>query len=381
MSRQAFTIEELRAMLTARADEVAERYAPPAPGSYRDRGQYFTLNPWRGDRSVGSFVVNVGGPRQGTWHDFASKEHGDLIDLIRLALNTDMAGALREVRAFLGLQHMSPEDEARRRAQAEEGRRRAEARRREAEAEAIRRARQARAIWLGARDAGPTCPVGLYLAGRDIDMRALPRWPNALRYDPACYWSETDPETGEVREARLPAMVAAVTREGQTVAVHRTYLAQRGGRWAKAAVPRVKKVLGDFRGGAIRIWAGIGPRGGHPVPLAQAPGGQCVHIAEGIEKALLFALINPQARILSAISLSNFGQVELPPNVGRVVLIGDRDDNPEARAALDRAVQMHAAAGREVALWQPPHPHKDINDYWGALLTEGRAQHRQEGAA
>ena len=120
--RDILTAEDVKTLLLGQVHRVVERYAPPAQGSYSDRGQYFALNQGRADRKVGSFVVNVSGPRAGTWHDFATKEGGDLLDLIALNLGCNLKDAFREARSFLGLQSDSPADTARRKAAAEEGR-------------------------------------------------------------------------------------------------------------------------------------------------------------------------------------------------------------------------------------------------------------------
>lgn len=378
--RQHVSIEEIKAMLTARAADVAQHYAPPAPGSYLEKGGWWTLNPGRADRSVGSFVVWVSGPKMGQFRDFASGDYGDLLDLIRLQLGCSAADALREARGFLGLQADDPAA-ARRRAEAiERGRKlRAEAMA-QARAEAARRAKQARAIWLSGREGLRGTPVESYLRdGRGIDLAQLGRQPRALRYVPDLFYSHTDRETGEVIEGRWPAMVALVVNgRGEAVAVHRTWLAQaRGGGWGKAPVPAAKKVLGDYAGASIHIWSGLGPRGGKGGPLSRAAPGSRVYLTEGIEDALSVVALMPGARVLAAISLSNLGQVVLPDAIGAVTIVADRDPGKEAREALERAVQAHGAAGREVRLWQNAHGGKDLND---ALCAARSAGNQTKGA-
>lgn len=49
-----------------------------APGAEWRGDEYFTLNPLRSDGTVGSFSIN----ESGLWHDFASDESGDLVDLL-----------------------------------------------------------------------------------------------------------------------------------------------------------------------------------------------------------------------------------------------------------------------------------------------------------
>lgn len=373
MTRQAYTIEEIKGMLADRVEDVARHYAPEVAGSYVDKGKYYTLNPGRADKSVGSFVVNLHGPNQGRFKDFASGDGGDMIDLIQLALNTDIKGALREARAFLGLQSEDPKaiaDRKRVQAQNKERRKLAEA---EEKRKAEKRSKRAKAMWLSAEADIAATPVGRYLhSDRAIDLGRLPRLPRAIRYLRECYYREDDPETGEVNEGKLPAMVSAICRGPSIVAVHRTYLAmRRDGTWGKAPLRSSKKVFGEMKGGAVRVWAGIGPRGGHPAPLAQAGPDQHVYIAEGIEDALTAVMVLPDARVLAAISLGNLGQVELPANVSRVTLIADRDEGAQAQELLDRAIKQHSAKGREVRVWLPPADSgaKDINEYWKAKLA------------
>lgn len=118
-SRQTYSIDEIKLMLVAQVEAVARHYALCLRSAYVDGHQYWTLNPGRGNRSVGSFVVHISGAKCGRWNDYATGEHGDLIDLIALALGCDARGALREARSWLGLETDSPEDIARRKAAAE----------------------------------------------------------------------------------------------------------------------------------------------------------------------------------------------------------------------------------------------------------------------
>ncbi len=365
-ARQTFSLDQIKDMLLAQLEGVVERYAPPAKDSYTVCGRYFTLNPGRPDKRSGSFVVQMSGRWAGSWRDFQTGQHGDILDLIALSLGCDLRGAMAEARAFLGLQTASPEDAARRRAAAEQAARR----RKQAEADARRaterKRRQAMALFLQAREGLRGTPVEFYLRDRrGIDLARLPRPLRALRYLRECPYWHTDPDTGEVSEAAFPAMLAAVHDvTGRLTAVHRTYLAiDRGdGAWNKAPVPDARKLLGSFAGAAINIWRGIGPRGGKPASLPKCPPGSHVYIAEGIEDALSCALLVPEVRVLAAISLGNLGTVKLPDNVSQVTLVADRDENATARDQLARAVAAHQRAGRIVKVWQNQSGGKDLND-------------------
>jgi hypothetical protein len=383
--RPTYSVAEISQMLADRAQDVAETYAPRASGAYVDGSQYWTLNPGRADNSVGSFVIEISGPRAGKWRDFAMSgqgAHGDLLDLIRLSLNCTMVEALREARQYLGLMSDSPEDIRRRKDAAELAkRRREEARAEQAEA-ALRKSRNAKGLWLAAQQGLRGTPVDHYLReARRINLEGLGRQPGALRYAPALRYQHIDPSTGEIFEGSYPALVALVTDlRGNDLAVHRTWLAYDGarGRWDKAPVPKAKKVYGDYRGGAIHLSRGAdtGPRGGRGPALRDCAPGTHVFIAEGIEDALSVLMVLPDVRVLAAISLSNLASVELPANVSRVTLVADQDEGAQAQRALQVAIDSHARAGREVRLWKNRHGGKDLND----ALRAAQAAH-EEGAA
>lgn len=379
MSRHLHSIDEIKAMLCDRIEDLVATYAPPANGSYRDRGRYWTLNPGRADRSVGSFFVWVSGPDVGRWGDFGPKQFGDVLDLIGLSIGvSNVRDQLTEARAFLGLATMTPEEKRRSEERAAELRRERAAHARDNAKKALRRSKQAHALWLSGAPIKGT-PAQIYLEQRrGIDFAALGRWPGALRYVPHCFYQHTDPETGEVIEGRWPAMVAIATNaKGQAVACHRTYLGidPLDGRYNKAALPKAKKVLGGYRGAWINLWAGIGPRGGKPPPMRQAPPGSMVHVAEGIEDALSAAMLCPEGRHVAAISLSNIGSLQFPPSIGEVVLICDRDEGEQAQKAITSAIAAHRAAGRRVRTWLPPEGLKDLNEALLKALRDRREDH------
>ncbi|MGY9047709.1 MAG: DUF7146 domain-containing protein [Rhodobacterales bacterium] len=387
-SRQTYGIEQIKDMLLARLHDVVAQYAPPAEGSHTDFGKYFTLNPGRADRRVGSFCITMSGPEAGRWVDFAMGPRagsraqcacGDVLDLIGLSLGlSDPRDQLREARTFLGLETESPDVRRQRERAVAEAKARREAQAKVEDERKAKRAGIAQRIWLEATPTLRGTPVDHYLRdARGIDLARLGRAPGVIRFHPACYYSHTDQETGDVTEGKFPAMVAAINRRHEFVAVHRTYLATDDqGRWQKADLPVSKKVLGDYAGASINIWRGQGPRGGKPASLPNCPPDSHVFITEGIEDALSVVTLHPQLRVLAAVSLSNIGYVDLPPNVTRVTLVADLDDNDTARHALDMAIARHRKAGRAVHLFQNVWGGKDLND--ALRLAQ---QHRSEGAA
>jgi hypothetical protein len=394
--RQMVSLEEIKDRLLAEIDRVVEHYAPPAAGAYRRGHDYFTLNPGRADRSVGSFVVHLGGPKAGRWADYATDpKGGDLIDLIALSRGCNLKSAVTEARAFLGLDSETPEL----RRQREEAAARAKVRRAEAEREAAkhleRKRKAAAALWLSGEPKIEGTPVDLYLHGRGIDIAALGHRPGAIRYHAACryYWTEewVDPATGEVTQRRMqttcPAMLCAIVKGSQIIDCHRTYLALGpAGQWVKnkalPLLPKGKWVATDYTGGAVRLSGGLGPRGGR-LRLAEAPPGSRVFITEGIENGLslmaLRALAGQEpAFVVAAGMVANLGSVELPDTVAEVVLCADNDTGEQARAQVEKAIAAHAARGRVVRVWRSEIPGEDLND---ALLRVLAGGDRREGAA
>lgn len=391
-ARQTYSIEEIKDLIIARMGEFAYHYAPPAKGSYEDKGKYFTLNPGRADRSVGSFVIHLTGHKAGKWEDFATGQRGDVFDLIGLSLGLgQMVDQLKEARSFLGLRTDSPE-EARQREVALAA---AKHRRAEAEAQARRdqdrASRRAEAMYLSAEPGIRGTPVDFYLKERGIDLATIGHQPRALRYQAKCHYHFEDKSTGEIIEFDGPAMIAAMTNlQGRTVAVHRTWLAinPATGRWGKVRLPHpsqegqflpAKKVYAWGDGCAVRLSSGLGPKGGKGAPLNRCPPGTRVYIAEGIETALTARILRPDARVLAAYSLSNMGKVGLPPEVTEVVLITDHDLASQAQAQLAEAIEAHRKAGRLVRIWKSDHPGEDLNDALMRALAE--EQQQREGAA
>ena len=319
-----------------------------------------------------SVSVHVAPPRAGVWCAWAigpPEGAGDALDLVAAVhCNGDKAAAIRWARAWLGLDSagadirvmakraaLTPVDDD------------------TEDRERTRRA--ALRIWLAAepRFLNGT-PAQLYLIRRGIDLTLLEQQPRALRYHPGLWNSESRTEH--------PALVAAITRNGQTVGVHRTWLTTDGHR-APLAAP--KRALGQYRGGVIPLC-----RGSSGKPLAHAPAGSTVWISEGIEDGLSMALLTGGAtRVLAAVSLSNMGSLELPPALTAIAIAGQADpwwadhigQRHGAARGLERAIRNFQAQGRTVRVWRPPPIPgvKDANDY--ARWLEDRERERDERTA
>jgi Toprim domain len=304
---------------------------------------------WRvgslGGEAGRSCAVHLRVPRAGIWSDFASGESGDALDLVAQVLfRGDRRDALAWSRSWLGLNALAPPAGQHRTPDCQKLVERDDSEERARRVGALK-------VFLAAKPKLAGTPAGLYLTERGIDFELLGRQPRSLRFHPNLWNSES-------RRA-WPALVAAITdASGVHVATHRTWLAQREGRWAKAPLADPKMSLGRYAGGSIRLW-----RGASGAPLAKAPPGETAVIAEGIETALSVVVACPHMRVLAAVSLANMGRLALPPAVTCVVLAADNDaGNERAAAALQRAIDHFAAEGRTVKIALPETPRADWND-------------------
>lgn len=275
----------------------------------------------------GSMWVHLHCPKQGNWQDGSTGEFGDALDLLAACRHAgDKKAAYAAGRAWLGWGGEAPAP----------ARPPPSVSRASGDDDTTRKRAYALRLYLEARPSLAESPVAGYLADRGIDITALGRQPRALRYHPDL----------KHRESGLcfPAMLAAISGpDGVHVATHRTYLERTGGGWIKLRHTDAKLSIGNFAQGSIRIWRGASKR-----PLRDAPHGEPVVIGEGIETCLSIALACPELRILCAVSLGNMGSVWLPDQVRMVILAADNDTHPAARKGLQRAIERHIDAGREV---------------------------------
>jgi hypothetical protein len=350
--RRLHSVPEIADLLNAQIVSLCEQLLPAG----RRDGQEWRVGSIAGEPGQ-SLGVHLSGARRGVWRDFAGPpdHQGDALDLVaQVRFGGNKSEALRWARAWLGLSEHNPAGFGSVPAQRPE---------RPEHAERDREGKRQKAVnmWLSGQPIEGT-PVEAYLAARGIELAALGRVPRALRFIPNAWCQEA--------EGPLPAMVAAITRRGHHVATHRTYLAEERGTWAKAPLRKAKKVLGAYAGGVISL-----VRGPSAKPLAQAPDDDQVAIAEGIEDALTVALHEPTLRCLACISLSNMAAVELPEHLTDLVLVFDRDgENPQARAARERAVRGFLEQGRSVREVRPAEGHKDFNAWHQALRERDKGK-------
>lgn len=199
----------------------------------------------------------------------------------------------------------------------------------------LKRSRQAQSLWARAFPIRNT-PAEAYLRHRGITGA----FPNSLRYIGDC-WHPT--------ARRFPALLAYIGgTEG--FALHRTYL-KKDGR-SKADVAPAKAMLGQVKGGAVRLSHGPGP----------------LVVAEGIETglSLLSGLIGTPATVWAALSAGGMKALRLPENPGQLIIAADGD--PVGLSAAEALAERAHGLGWQVSLLPAPR-----GCDWNDVLT-GKAQ-------
>jgi len=273
------------ALLAQRAEAVCRQYLPNG----RKQGRYWCAGDARGASGRSLFVRLSPPGAPGKWTDAATGEHGDLLDLIRLATGSaSLRETLAEARRFLAQPAAAPGSTDR---------------------DAYDRTAAARNLW---DRCGPIdgTHAEAYLKARAIHRCRFP----ALRFHPALPYR---PDAGGWR--RFPALVGAVTGDdGALVGVHRTWLDPR--RPAKARVARPRKALGRVHGLAVRF--------------GDADTASTLLVGEGIETVLSLVTVlsdDDHSNTLAAAALSagSLGAFVPPRNVTRLIVAPDRDEEGE----------------------------------------------------
>jgi hypothetical protein len=341
---------EIRALVESLAQRAPELARDILPAGVRRNGEWCVA---AADSPFGcSISVHLAGSKAGVWGAWAASTGGDALDLIAaVKCAGDKGEAIRWAADWLG-------------GELREGRAIAPALATEKSTKSDPSAEEKRGaafrLWLAAAPLTPGDPAFDYLAEtRGIDFSALGRMPRALRYFSAL----SEPETGR----RWPALVAAVVdSRGKFQTVHRTWLErQSDGRVLKAPIADPKKVYGAYRGGTIRLSRGASGR-----PWKDAPAGDVLGLAEGIENALSYAAAVPEHRVAGAINVGNLMNLALPAGIAAVIIAADSDaPGSAADRTLRRAVARFRAEGREVLIARCPLGVKDLN---ALLLADER---------
>lgn len=300
------------------ADRVDALVRELLPGGHREG------NAWRAGSVAGetgvSLSVLIKGDRRGRWQDFASGEHGDLVDLVAASLSLSAGEAIRWAKAWLGLADDGPAVHPR-------PRRAPEPTAAAGADDAGRKLARARAILSRSRPVRGTL-AETYLKGRGLVLPGDGGLfdPTALRFAADCWHWPT--------ESHLPALVGAVVKvlTGELQGLHLTYLRPDGR--GKAEVDKARLYLGPKGGGCVKL-------------TADADVSTGLAIGEGIETTLSALILGyPAWACLDAGNLASF---PLLPGVESLAVLVDHDD--AGRRAADAVARRWWSAGREVRLW------------------------------
>lgn len=353
MSDALAEVRKIADELNARAESLAASLFPKA----RREGPHYRLGSIAGEAGQ-SLCITVAGDKRGVWKDFASGEHGDMLDLVGQALyGGDRRAALGWARNWLGISATNPEPTR--------ARPPAPKRATSPDDSEVKKRHRAQGMWLGAKPELRDTIADLYLKSRGLDLARLGRQPGCLRFDPACTHID-----GDGLWTQWPAMLASINGpDGGFAGVHRTFLAPDGS--GKAPVEAPKLTLGRYVGGSIRLW-----RGKTRKPLRDAEMGEPVVITEGIEDGLTVALEAPERRVLVAVSLANMAQLVLPPAIGEVTIMAQNDPpGSPAERGLYRAIEGLQRQRKKVRIARFDRTYaKDANE----ALQRWRAEQTQE---
>jgi hypothetical protein len=354
-------LDRINAELARRIDDVVGRLFSNA---VKDGGVWALgdLN----DKPGRSLKIWRRGVKQGEWWDFSEGRGGHPLGLVieaALGGKGDAGEGIRWAAKFCGVDgEETPEERAKREANA--ARQREQREREEADA-AARKRRAAQGLFLHGGPIAGTMAED-YLRGRGVDLRRLGRQPGSLRFHPTVRC----PDSGRDR----PALLAGASDAQGFLTVHRTYLFRlNDGRVVKAdaaAVPAVwrmvdaKKLYGPMNGGIVSIW-----RGDSGKPLHAMPAGEWIVLTEGIEDAVSVAIAAPEMRVGCVVALPFLGRAFLPKQCGGVLWHRHRGDGPKAVGDLERQYQALRARGIDVKeIWAPDNE-KDFNAW---LMKQNR---------
>ena len=274
------------ALLAQRAEAVCRRYLPNG----KKQGRYWCAGDARGASGRSLFVRLSPPGTPGKWTDAATGEHGDLLDLIRLATGSaSLREALTEARRFLAQPAAVP---------------------RNSDRDSYDHIAAARNLWARCGPIDST-HAEAYLAARAIPSCRFP----ALRFHASLPYRSA---SGGWR--RFPSLVGAVTSDdGELQGVHRTWLDPV--RPAKARVSRPRKALGRVHGLAVRF--------------GDADSASTLLVGEGIETVLSLVTawpdtvlphaVVPHAVAAAALSAGSLGAFVPPKHVTRLIVAHDRD--------------------------------------------------------
>jgi hypothetical protein len=260
-----------------------------------------------------SMAVRLSGPDSGPgaaghWTDFATGEHGDLLDVIARTCGLHaFRDVLEEARRFLSLPQPEPRAPTPRMPPAPSG-----------SPEAARR------LFASAKPMLGTI-AETYLRSRSITgMGDL----DCLRFHPGCYYRANDAAPRET----WPALIAAVTDlDGAVTGLLRTWLARDGSGKAPLATPR--RALGRLLGSGVRL--------GRAIDVMAA--------GEGLETMLSLRVVLPTMPMVAALSSAHLAALILPTGLRRLYIARD-NDRAGHRAADALGIRANADRIEDIVL-------------------------------
>jgi hypothetical protein len=258
-------------------------------------------------------LVDTSHGAAGKWTDFATGEHGDLLDLIaRSRRLEDFRDVAEEARRFLGLPDTVT---TRSRPPAPAG-----------SLEAARR------LFASAKPIHGTI-AETYLRRRGIaDARGL----MALRFHATCFYRAREDAPRET----WPALLAAVTDlRGTVTGLLRTWLARDGSDKAPLSTPR--RAMGHLLGNGVRFGV-VEPAGAATNVIA---------VGEGLETMLSLRCVLPGMPMIAALSATHLAALVPPPGLRRLYVA--RDNDRAGRRAAEMLANRAQADGVEALILTP----------------------------
>lgn len=361
-------------MLNVRAKELAFTLFPQG----RERAGFFNIGSIHGEAGD-SLKIRIKGTRMGSWADYSVPKgapggQGDMLRLVELTIGkNDIAEAIRWAKGWLGIDdHYDKAALQKMRAEARVAQQKAEA---DNAAEIEKKRERSVASWMAARPFTDS-PAHRYLKdARGIDFAAIGAVPGSLRYRPDQWSAELQERHGR-EGAKCDAMLALfVGIDGSPQGVHVTYLGYGPKGWGKHGQIEDAKITQCAFYSCAHISIN---KGRHSGPLKSIPQGTEIYVSEGIEDGLSMAMLYPERRIVAAGTLGRIGVMDLPPQAGDLILIGQRDPaGSKAVDSLEEAIAMQQeraerdGSGRTIKFLPPPDGYKDWNDLIRGVRMEG----------
>jgi putative DNA primase/helicase len=174
-----------------------------------------------------------------------------------------------------------------------------------------------------------------YLKSRGLEVAPGLDWCKAVDYRH---------EDGRI--TKHPAMLAPITRNGEFITYHVTYL----GTGEKANVPTPRKILPgpENRGGACALY-----------PAAETMG-----IAEGVETAIAAKLLHHDMPVWAALNTSLLKAFDPPAECRHLMVFADNDENCAGQAAAYALAHRLTGKLESVTVFLPPNKGDDWCDVW-----------------